>query len=208
MNQSTNLTAQAVSHAVFTDGTTLKTTSRLVTEIFGKRHDDVLRAIRNLDCSEDFKLRNFAELEYIDGRGNTQPMVEMTFDGFTFVAMGFTGAKAAAFKEAYIAEFNRMRTQQQIEANQRMAMLEKYARLPILPLTAETRASVQQYLSEKMPVGDIARVCRCAQATVRMIRDGVIDLRQQHLQWAEQDEAAGDAEGARLNREAAQGGAT
>ena len=33
----------------------------------------------------------------------------MTFDGFTFLAMGFTGKRAAQFKEAYIKEFNRMR---------------------------------------------------------------------------------------------------
>lgn len=32
----------------------------------------------------------------------------MTKDGFVFLVMGFTGKKAAAFKEAYIAEFNRM----------------------------------------------------------------------------------------------------
>lgn len=202
------LAAQTVLHSVFSEGNTLKTSSRMVADFFGKPHKDVLEKIRNLEVSEEFSRRNFSPRECLDVRGQMQPMYDMTFDGFTFVVMGFTGAKAAAFKEAYIAEFNRMRTQQQIEANQRMAMLEKYARLPILPLTAETRASVQQYLSEKMPVGDIARVCRCAQATVRMIRDGVIDLRQQHLQWAEQDEAAGDAEGAHLNREAAQGGAT
>ncbi len=35
-------------------------------------------------------------------------MFEMTKDGFVFLVMGFTGKKAAAFKEAYIAEFNRM----------------------------------------------------------------------------------------------------
>jgi Rha family phage regulatory protein len=35
-------------------------------------------------------------------------MYLMTRDGFTFLAMGFTGARAAEFKERYIAEFNRM----------------------------------------------------------------------------------------------------
>ena len=35
-------------------------------------------------------------------------MVEMTRDGFTFLVMGFTGAKAAQFKEQYISEFNKM----------------------------------------------------------------------------------------------------
>ena len=32
----------------------------------------------------------------------------MNRDGFTLLAMGFTGAKALQFKLAYIAEFNRM----------------------------------------------------------------------------------------------------
>ena len=32
----------------------------------------------------------------------------MTRDGFAFLCMGYTGKKAAVFKEAYILEFNRM----------------------------------------------------------------------------------------------------
>lgn len=198
----TNLTAQAVSHAVFADGNTLKTTSRLVADIFGKRHDDVIKAIRNIECSDDFRLRNFAESEYLNAQNKIQPMYELTFDGFTFVVMGFTGAKAAAFKEAYIAEFNRMRDAQHQAQQQQVAMLEKYARLPVLPLTDETRLKVKQYLSDRMPVGDIARVCRLSQATVRMLRDGT-DPRQQHLQWAAEDEAEGDHEAAERNRKAA-----
>lgn len=35
-------------------------------------------------------------------------MYLMTSDGFTFLAMGFTGARAAEFKERHIAEFSRM----------------------------------------------------------------------------------------------------
>lgn len=36
------------------------TTSRIVAETFIKRHSDVLRDIRELNCSEDFNKRNFA----------------------------------------------------------------------------------------------------------------------------------------------------
>jgi phage regulator Rha-like protein len=32
-----------------------------VAEKFGKRHDAVLRDIRNLDCSEEFWVHNFVE---------------------------------------------------------------------------------------------------------------------------------------------------
>ena len=34
----------------------------------------------------------------------------MTFDGFMFLAMGYRGKRAARLKEAYISEFNRMRS--------------------------------------------------------------------------------------------------
>lgn len=177
MNHNT-LAAQAVLHTVFVseDGTSLKTNSRFVAEVFGRLHKDVLKAIDNLDCSEEFNGRNFAPVEYIDAKGETRRMVEMTFDGFVFLVMGFTGAKAAAFKEAYIAEFNRMRLALLDAANRRMAMLEKYARLPIVPLTDETRLRIRQLLAERVPVGDVARICRCSQATVRLLRDGADPL--------------------------------
>ncbi|WP_440867560.1 Rha family transcriptional regulator [Symbiopectobacterium purcellii] len=47
------------------------------------------------------------------GNGATRDskIFTMTKDGFVFLIMGFTGKKAAAFKEAYIAEFNRMEAQ-------------------------------------------------------------------------------------------------
>lgn len=82
--------------------------SRDVAKKFGKFHKDILKALKNLDCSTSFTERNFAPSEYTDSTGRKLPEVLMTRDGFTFLAMGFTGAKAAQFKEAYIAEFNRM----------------------------------------------------------------------------------------------------
>lgn len=89
------------------------TTSKAVADYFGKRHDNILRAIENLDCSDDFRLLNFQEtFTYRDnpngGKKIRSPMFQITRDGFTFLAMGFTGKKAARFKEAYIARFNAM----------------------------------------------------------------------------------------------------
>lgn len=84
------------------------TTSRYVAEYFEKRHERVLDKIRSLDCSIEFNEHNFVLVEYTDTKGEKRPMYEMTKDGFVFLVMGFTGKKAAAFKEAYIAEFNRM----------------------------------------------------------------------------------------------------
>ena len=82
--------------------------SRQVAETFNRRHDDILRAIRNLGCSEEFNLRNFAETSYKDQWNRKQPEYLMTRGGFVLLAMGFTGKKAMAFKEAYIQRFNEM----------------------------------------------------------------------------------------------------
>lgn len=87
------------------------TTSLKVAEVFGKQHKDVLRKITTLECSKDFNERNFALVTYQDGKGEARPAYEMTKDGFIFVVMGFTGAKAAATKEAYINAFNWMAEQ-------------------------------------------------------------------------------------------------
>ena len=84
------------------------TSSLVVAKYFGKAHKDVLRAIKSLDCSELFNQRNFAPVEYVDKKGEKRPMYYLTRDGFTFLAMGFTGRVAAQFKEAYINAFNEM----------------------------------------------------------------------------------------------------
>jgi Rha family phage regulatory protein len=84
------------------------TDSLNVAEVFGKKHQSVMRTIRSLDVPEEFSRCNFAPHTYVDGRGNTQPMCQITRDGFTLLAMGFTGKAAMQFKLAYIEAFNRM----------------------------------------------------------------------------------------------------
>ena len=111
------------------------TTSRAVAEQFGKSHKHVLEAIDNLtsqlisadqDCNEeikavdsrkfgretdsltDFARANFELISSPDSRGKEQPVYLLTRDGFTLLAMGFTGTKALQFKVAYINAFNRM----------------------------------------------------------------------------------------------------
>ena len=93
---------------VMINGDRLATDSRLVAKKFKRTHGDVLRAFDNLKCSADFIQRNFAPIEYVDGRCRTQRAITMTKDGFVMLAMGFTGQEAVAFKEAYINAFNAM----------------------------------------------------------------------------------------------------
>ncbi|MGI6655235.1 MAG: Rha family transcriptional regulator [Desulfobulbus sp.] len=98
-------------------GSRLFTTSLDVAEKFGKRHNSVLRAIVNLGCSPEFSRRNFAPRDYLDNRGKTQPMYHIARDGFTFLAMGFRGKEAAAWKEKYINAFNAMEAALARQAN-------------------------------------------------------------------------------------------
>lgn len=86
------------------------TTSRNVAIVFGKRHDRVIDAIRNLATSTpaEFAQPNFRLSTYRDNSGKSNPMYELTRDGFTLLAMGFTGKRALEFKLAYINAFNEM----------------------------------------------------------------------------------------------------
>jgi Rha family phage regulatory protein len=90
----------------------ITTTSLDVAEKFGKQHKDVLKAVRNLECSEEFAKRNFALCHLINELQNRKPLpyYRMTRDGFAFLAMGFTGKEAGKWKEAYINAFSFMET--------------------------------------------------------------------------------------------------
>jgi Rha family phage regulatory protein len=82
--------------------------SRDVAAFFGKEHKHVLEKIRGLDCSDAFRRSNFRPFKNNDLTGDSTSHVAMTKDGFAFVVLGFTGSKAARFKEAYIHQFNAM----------------------------------------------------------------------------------------------------
>ncbi len=95
------------------------TTSVRVAEVFGKRHDNILRQINTLIGSlreqQDFThLKNevsivkYAVGEYADSTGRKLKQYIMNRDGFTLLAMGFTGPKALKFKLQYIQAFNDM----------------------------------------------------------------------------------------------------
>ncbi|MEC4682267.1 MAG: Rha family transcriptional regulator [Nitrospirota bacterium] len=86
----------------------ITTTSLAIASTFGKRHDNVLRDIQSLEVPEEFNRLNFEAVEYKDAKGEMRPMVLITRDGFTILAMGFTGKRAMEFKIKYIEAFNRM----------------------------------------------------------------------------------------------------
>lgn len=91
------------------------TSSRRVAEVFEKRHDNVIQAIREAiettkNFAPDFSGTNFIQSEYTL-RGRKYPEYLLTKDGLVYTVMGFTGEKAAKFKIAYIEAFNRMEEQ-------------------------------------------------------------------------------------------------
>lgn len=79
-------------YGVFVDKhDTARVDSRYVAQFFEKEHRAVLRDIRELDCSKEFRLHNFVQSAYINEQGHKQPCYIMTRDGFVFLAMGYRG---------------------------------------------------------------------------------------------------------------------
>ena len=119
--------------------------SNQIAEHFGKQHKDVLRAIDNLECSPEYRQRNFAltsqTVEMPKGATRQSPAYTMTRDGFVFLAMGFTGKEAAKWKEAYINAFN--------------AMEAALHAVPALPqfITASQAGEISALINEHFPDG-------------------------------------------------------
>lgn len=81
--------------------------SRQIAENFGKRHNDVMEAIRNVLATEKSVTKFFHESSF-EYRGQTFPMYLMNRDGFSLLVMGFTGKAALEWKLKYIQAFNEM----------------------------------------------------------------------------------------------------
>lgn len=93
---------------VFPSGGELITTSKVIADVFGKAHKDVIKAINNLECSGEFRERSYAPSFYMSPQNKKLKCFNVTRDGFSFLCMGFKGSKAAQWKEKYINAFNEM----------------------------------------------------------------------------------------------------
>lgn len=83
--------------------------SRQVAEKFGKEHKHVLDSVREILKAENSAVRFFQENMYkVEGNNKSYPEYLMNRDGFTLLAMGFTGKEALQWKLKYIAAFNKM----------------------------------------------------------------------------------------------------
>lgn len=81
--------------------------SKDIAEHFGKEHKVVLRAIREILVEQNCATKFFQETSSVY-RGQQFPFYLMNRDGFSLLAMGFTGKKALQWKLKYIEAFNEM----------------------------------------------------------------------------------------------------
>lgn len=93
---------------VYVNENGMVTDSRNVADVFEKRHDHILRDI----CNIKKDVPNFGEMFFEgtmpDSYGREQKIYFMNRDGFSLLAMGFTGSKAMEWKLKYIEAFNKM----------------------------------------------------------------------------------------------------
>lgn len=83
------------------------TTTLLIADTFGKRHDNVIKKIERL-TSETFTHLKIKASEYTDESGKVNKMYILNRDAFAFIAMGFTGTKADEWKLKFLEAFNKM----------------------------------------------------------------------------------------------------
>lgn len=101
------------------------TDSLKVAETFEKEHRNVLKRARNLTAQNGAVEKMFFESTYINQQGHEQPLIYMNRDGFTLLAMSFTGKKALDFKLKYIQAFNEMEKRIRQPKSERLEIMRK-----------------------------------------------------------------------------------
>ena len=100
----------AFSQFIHADGDRLITDSLKVAAVHGKRHDHVIRLIRQRVAEAGaWGLLNFGESFYVNEQGKAQPMFTMTQAGYQFLVGKMTGAKAVQHQIAFITAFEAMK---------------------------------------------------------------------------------------------------
>ena len=150
------------------------TDSRNVANVFGKRHDNVIRDIEGIKKD----VLNFEEMFFEgtmpDSYGREQKVYFMNRDGFTLLAMGFTGSEAMKWKLKYIEAFNSLdkawNTPEQVMAralkladqkieslkNQNFALVEDVNRMRPKEIFADAVATS----STSILIGDLAKMIK------------------------------------------------
>ncbi|EAK5879719.1 phage regulatory protein [Campylobacter coli] len=114
-------------------------TSLDVAKVFDKEHKNILRDIENilndlreigdLQCKLNFELSfKVRKIQGFKGRERKYPYYNLTRDGFSLLAMGFTGKEALQWKILFIDAFNEM---ERIIKNQYTPKLKNYNKYKI-----------------------------------------------------------------------------
>lgn len=118
-------------------------TSKQVSDHFGKIHRDVMRAIRDeMKTAGDFGVRNFTQSSYISLQNKKLDCYEMTRDGFSLLAMGFTGPDAQQWKIKYITAFNAMESEILSNRTKEISVMDELNKAYLLMESDKEKASV------------------------------------------------------------------
>ena len=118
-------------------------TSKQVADHFGRIHRDVMRAIRTeIENAGDFGVCNFAQSSYISLQNKTLECYEMTRDGFSLLAMGFTGKQATEWKIKYINAFNKMEAEILSNRTKEISVMDELNKAYLLMESDKEKASV------------------------------------------------------------------
>lgn len=127
------------------------TNSLYIAKIFNKKHRHVLDAIQNSLVDDEFSRANFSAGVYKDKNNQDRPMVLLSRDGFSLIAMGFTGKKAREFKINFINKFNLMEK----ELNSRLLPIPK-TQAEILLESAQMLVNIER--EQKLIKEDLSEV--------------------------------------------------
>ena len=127
------------------------TTSLLVAETFEKEHRNVLKSIRKLMSATNVAVAQmFDETTYVNEQGKEQPMFFMNRDGFTLLAMGFSGEKALEFKVKYINAFNKMETELKSQQTKQLSAAESLLQSVQLLVAHERQLAILEHNQKNM----------------------------------------------------------
>lgn len=118
-------------------------TSKQVSDHFGKVHRQILRDIRDLiSDSGEFGQYSFVLSSYKSLQNKELPCYEMTRDGFSLLAMGFTGKKAIEWKIKYINAFNKMEAEILSNRTKEISVMDELNKAYLLMESDKEKASV------------------------------------------------------------------
>ncbi|WP_063334561.1 Rha family transcriptional regulator [Bacillus subtilis] len=161
-----------MNHLVFIEGNQVVTDSLTVAEVFGKRHDVVLRDIEvqiekiEQAGEKDFSLHNFAESTYENERKRKYRKYNLTEDAFTLVVMAYVSPEAMKMKIRFINEFKKMKNYIQ-QLNEPSYMIEDpVSRAKRWISEQEERQQLEQTLKIQEPLVNFAQSCMASERSM------------------------------------------